>query len=629
MTRRLPLHVAISLALALLVTLLYFRVAHFPFIQVDDTEYVIENQAVHRGLTAGNLAWAFTTFDNANWHPLTWLSYMADVSLFGVNPGGHHLVNLLFHLANTLLLFDLFRRLTGKIWESGLVAALFAVHPLHVESVVWIAERKDVLSTFFFFATMRVYLRYAAFPGAAGYAAVLGSFALGLLSKPMLVTLPFCLLLIDYWPLERLTVASARRLLLEKVPLFALSAAGSVLTILAQREGAAIGSLVHFPFGIRVGNAVVAYVDYLSKAIVPVGLSVFYPHPMGTLSPVRVAVSGILLATMTVLAVVAGRKRRWLAVGWFWYIGTLVPVIGLVQVGTQAMADRYTYIPLVGFFLILAWGGSELAGRLRMPHRMVAGGVLAWILALCACTWNQVAYWRGVGPLFARAVEVTEGNAFAHTVLGAAAFEQGSDNAAIRHLEEALRIHPDFPDAHLNLGLVYERQGKLGAAEAQLREAVRLFPDDAKANFNLWRVLRKLGRAEEPPSRWPEPDGRSGKGAAEHDRAGLYLAGLGKFEEAAEQFRQALRANPDDADASYNLGLAYVKLGRDAESVPWFERAVKHDARDVAARFSLASVYYRLGRIPESVREYEALSRLNPGDNEVRARLRAIRQRNR
>lgn len=615
------------IAVVALEMILYGRVAHFPFIEVDDLEYVMKNPAVHRGLTADTVRWAFTSFESANWHPLTWLSYMLDVSLFGVNPGGHHLVNLLFHIANGCLLFGLLRRMTGKGWESVLVAALFAIHPLHVESVVWIAERKDVLSTFFWFLTMRLYVEYARAPGPGRYTAVIAAFALGLLSKPMLVTLPFCLLLLDWWPLERLDAGSAKRLAVEKAPMFLMSVAASAVTVLAQRAGEAVASLDHFPLWTRVGNALVSYVRYLAKAAYPVRLSVFYPHPMDSLSLPLVAASFLLLAAVTAAAVVLARKRRWLAVGWFWYLGTLVPVIGIIQVGTQAMADRYTYIPLIGPFIAAAWGASELAARRNVSPRIVGILAAAWIVSLSAVTWRQIGYWRGVVPLFSRAVEVTGPNAFAQTVLGAAAYEAGDDNTATRHLAEALKIRSDFPDAHLNMGLVLMRQGKLDEAETQLREAVRLFPDDSKASINLWILLRRKGRVAEATGQMEAMETRDSKWAEEYHGTGLFLAGQGKFEEAAVQFEQALRVMPDHPDAAYNLGLAYEKLGRDSEALGPFERAVKRNGRDTAARYSLAALYYRLGRIDESIREYETLLKLNPADEVAAARLRTIRQR--
>lgn len=627
MTRRgAATHVLVALALAAAVLVLFGRVGHYPFNPVDDSEYVIENERVHRGLTLSNVAWAFTTFDNANWHPLTWISYMADVSLFGVNPGGHHLVNLLFHLVGTLLLFDMFRRMTRRTWESGLVAALFAVHPLHVESVAWIAERKDVLSTVFWFLTMRAYHRYVESPGPWRYAATVASFALGLLAKPMLVTLPFCLLLLDHWPLGRFPAVPLRRLVAEKLPLFVLSAAASAVTVAAQGDAAAIGSLTHFPLWARIGNAAVSYGDYLSKALVPVGLAVFYPHPMASLSIAKAVVSGFVLLVVTGAAIREFRRRGWFAVGWFWYLGTLVPVIGLVQVGTQGMADRYTYVPLVGFFVILAWGGREIVDRARIPAPAVAAVAASWLLALSACAWNQLTYWRGVVPLFTRALEVTRENAFAHTILGAAAYEAGDDAEATRQLGEALRIHPEFPDAHLNLGLVLERQGRFAEAESHMREAVRLFPDDAKANYNLWLLLRKMGRTGEAARQLAASGARGEKGAAEHNSAGRQLAQLGSFEEAAEQFREALRLNPEEPDAAYNLGLAYVKLGKDEAALEPLERAVAQDPRDKAARFTLAALYYRLGRIGDSVRQYETLLEQDPADETVRARLRRIRE---
>jgi len=381
----------IYLALALVTFVAFVQVGHNDFINYDDAEYVTENEKVQKGLNIESFVWAFTTGHASNWHPLTWLSHMLDCQLYGLSPAGHHLTNLFLHLLNTLLLFGVLKTMTRAVWPSAFAAVLFAVHPLHVESVAWIAERKDVLSAFFWMLTMAAYLRYTKHPCIVRYLPVVFAFALGLMTKPMLVTLPFVLLLLDYWPLKRLQFGrinipesqSHKRLILEKIPLFTLAAISSVITCIVQQSGGAMGGNEVLTVGVRLANALVSYVGYIHKMIYPKGLAVLYPHPLDGVGLWQPVVSFIILAVISAGVIFASRKRRYLATGWFWYLGTLIPVIGLVQVGSQAMADRYTYLPSIGIFIILAWGIPELLARWRC--RKVIPAVLAGIV-LVACS---------------------------------------------------------------------------------------------------------------------------------------------------------------------------------------------------------------------------------------------------
>ncbi len=537
-TRRLPVHYAIAAALAGMVAVLYWKVGGYPFMEYDDQLYVTANPVVRQGLTLSGIRWAFTTFSASNWHPLTWISHMADVSLFGMEAGGPHVVNLLFHLANTLLLFHILRRMTGKAWESGLVAALFAIHPLHVESVAWVSERKDVLSTFFWMLSLWAYARYSERAGVMRYLPIPMFMALGLMAKPMLVTLPFVLLLLDYWPLRRFgPSARPSRLLLEKVPLLLLSAFSCVVSLMAQ-EGA-INTLGEAPVWVRVGNALLAYAGYLGKTVWPRGLAVFYPHPAFSVSLPLAGAAALLLVIATVVAVRYARRCPYLPVGWFWFLGTLVPVIGLVQVGGQAMADRYAYVPLVGIFMIAAWGLADLKERWEIPSVLTATAAGGCLAALMACAWFQVGYWSGTDSLFSRALEVTSGNYFAHEALGNKAAREERLDEALTHLLEVVRIKPDSPETFFNIGRILERQGKNDEAIARFREALRLRPGYGEA----------------------------------HSRLGALLAGQGNVDEGMAHIQEALRIRPGDPEANYTMGMILERQGRSDEAKGHYRKA--------------------------------------------------------
>jgi tetratricopeptide (TPR) repeat protein len=496
-------------ALLLLFTAgLYWPVRDFRFSVYDDQPYIVWNAHVRTGLSWGNAAWAFTTFHEANWHPMTWLSHMADVEAYGLDPGGHHLTNLAFHLANTGMLFALLTALTGALWRSALVAALFAVHPLHVESVAWVAERKDVLSTFLLVATLGAYLRHARRPGSGRLAVVALVFGIGLLAKPMLVTLPFALLLLDWWPLGRVARGSVppasrpvahqwRALVFEKLPLFALAAASCVVTVLAQRRGGALQSIAVIPAGQRLANALVSYSAYLVKTAWPSGLGAMYPLAPGGPPLWKTAASAAALGAIS-WAVVRGRNSRPAAVtGWLWYLGTLVPVIGVVQVGSQARADRYTYVPLIGVFIAVAWVlGDTLSAR---PQAAVRGRIAVCIVlaGLAATAREQLGYWRDATTLNQRTLAVT-GSAWDALMRSAAMHEAHGDLAAAEAAyRRVLEISPDHPVALNNLGLVLVGRGRQEEGIASIRAAIRARPDYAEAFYNLGALLLNQGRLRE------------------------------------------------------------------------------------------------------------------------------------
>lgn len=494
---RTKVHLLLAFLLVVATAVAYWQVLVSDFVLYDDDVYVMRNPIVQEGLTLSGIRWALGTKFNANWHPLTWMSHMAVCQLFGLNASSHHAVNLLLHVLSTLLLFSVLRRMTRSDYRSAFVAALFAIHPLHVESVAWVSERKDVLSTFFWFLTMWAYVRYVESPSVRRQMIVIAAYALGIMAKPMLVTLPFVLLLLDYWPLRRLgkkaTKAADKQttvfdLVWEKVPLFGIAAMSCVMTYQAQQIGGAVASKDLLPLSIRLANALVAYIAYITKTIWPAKLAVFYPHPVDTLPHWQVAGSAILLTVISVAVVFVAKNRPYLTVGWLWYVGTLVPVIGLVQVGEQAMADRYTYIPLVGLFIAVTWAIGDLltvtvdpntnaasdSSRIRRSVRLatvvVGVGIIA---ALMVRTWIQVGYWRNSLSLFAHAVEVTENNYAMHAKLGMALAAENRTDEAIAEYRKAIRARPDFGIAHHNLAVLLYETGQYAEAwkEVHLAEA--------------------------------------------------------------------------------------------------------------------------------------------------------------
>ncbi len=496
----------VCLFLVIVTLAVYWQVGNHSFVNYDDNLYVYENPYVQAGLTIENIMWAFIATYAKNWHPLTWLSHMLDCQLYGINPGWHHLTNVILHIVNTLLLFLVLRKMTGAFWQSGFVAALFALHPLHVESVAWVSERKDVLSTFFWMLTMWSYAWYVQRPGYVErpgnnrYYLVLLFFFMGLMAKPMLVTLPFVLLLLDYWPLNRFQHGQsggisdseqrwlALRLIWEKVPLLLLAAASSVMTFLAQQSGGALRSLNVVPLTVRVSNAIVSYVSYIGKMIWPRKLAVLYPHP-GMLPGWQVAGACLLLVFISFLAVRNVRRYPYFAVGWFWYVGTLVPVIGLVQVGEQALADRYTYVPLIGLFIIIAWTVPDLLARWRYRNAGLATIAALLLLILMATTRSQVKYWANSTMLFEHALDVTADNHVAHNHLGLLLLKEGRVNEAFIRFSEAVRIKPEYAYAHNNLGLVLKEEGSLEKAICHFREALRINPNLVVAQKNLRKAL--------------------------------------------------------------------------------------------------------------------------------------------
>ncbi len=577
---------SIYFALAVSALLVFWQVRNSDFVYYDDDDYVSANPHVLNGFSPSNLAWAFTTNLSSHWHPLTWFSLMLDCQLFGPNAGRIHLINLLLHIANTLLLFIVLKKMTGALWQSAFVAALFALHPLHVESVAWIAERKDVLSTFFWLLAMLAYAQYVKKPDAARYLLVLLIFALGLMAKPMLVTLPFVLLLLDYWPLERIGRFSRQifyRLVLEKVPFFALSVISSIITFLVMRSGGTVSDI--FSLNSRIANAFLSYAEYISKMFWPCNLAVFYPFNAGSISFGQAAICALLLLVISIFVIRFGRNQKYLPMGWFWFVGTLAPVIGIVQVGRQAYADRYTYIPYIGLFIMLAWGLPQLLSKLlsaspvKSPQRKIALGLPMVIVltTLGICAYQQTSYWKNSVTLFSHALAVTQNNYVAYNNLGIAYVDLGRWPEAIDNCKQAINIKPNLAEAHANLGIAYAALGRLPEAIDAYKQAINIKPDFAKAYYNLGVAYGELDRSTE----------------------------------AIEAFKQAILIKSDYAKAYLNLGVAYGKLGRLPEAIEAFKQAIKLKPDYVEAHKNLGTAYLAIGNKNSAMAEFNILKSLN------------------
>jgi tetratricopeptide (TPR) repeat protein len=609
-------------ALLMAVTIaLYWPTTGHDFISFDDGEYIFANPHVQSGLSWQGVRWAFLYPVSCNWHPLTVLSHMLDCQMFGCRPWGHHLTSVLLHAFNAVLVFALLRQMTGATLRSLFVAALFAVHPLRVESVAWVAERKDLLCGFFSVLTLIFYVRYARkrleterreakAPEAAApvtrpytldYWLALFCFALGLMSKPMLVTWPFVLLLLDYWPLGRMPkpeggmkTEEGRRqkgdsssfILREKLPFFLLAACSSAVTFAVQRQGGAFRAVQDLPIGMRCGNALITYFRYLAKLLWPTDLAVYYPHP-GHWPLGMVLLAGALMLGVSALVLVQRRQAPFLLMGWLWYCGTLVPVIGLVQVGGQAMADRYTYLPTLGVLILAVWEAYELTRHWR--YHVVAlpvAGVAAIVLCF-ALTRQQLEHWRNSEALFRHALEVTQNNYLAHNSLGTALDAKGQVDEAISHYREALRLKPNYPEAHYNLGNELAKQGNINEAIRHYQEAIRLKPDYAEPRYNL----------------------------------GLVLARKGQTDEAIRQFQAAVRVKPDYADARFNLALLLAMRGQTHEAISEFQAAIRLRPGDADAHNYLGLTLASEGQLDKAISQYQEAIRLKPDYAEARNNL--------
>ncbi len=579
--------------------LVFWQVRNFGFVNYDDSDYIYENPHFSNGLNSNDVVWAFTTPNIGNWLPLTWLSFMLDSQLFGLAPGRMHLVNLLLHIANTLLLFAVIKRVTGSLWRSAFVAAAFALHPMHVESVAWIIERKDVLSTFFFMLTIAAYVGYVRGGGLIRYLLTILLFVLGLLAKPMLVMLPLVLLLLDYWPLNRFTaefaetaekkykkspaksVVSAVKspvwLIAEKVPFFAIAAIWSVITFLAQRGSGSVSGINAIPLAYRIANSFLSYARYIGKMFWPQNLSVFYPLDIVRIPLWQIALCVLLVLVITIFAVRFGRKQRYFPVGWFWFVGTLIPVIGLVQSGAQGYADRYTYIPYIGLFIVIAWGLPELLSKWR--YRNIALGMAAVIVLTVSgvCAYKQTGYWKNSVTLFTHAIEVTQNNSIAHDCLGNYLRDNGKTDLAIEHYKKAIQFNQYNSMALNNLGYIMSDRGDANKAIEYFQQAIKIDPAYADAHYNL----------------------------------GVTYGALGRRQDAIEAYKQAIKIKLDYPNAHFNLGFAYYQLGRYQDAIESYKRAIRIKPDMAMAHYALGVAYSVTGNKNSALEEYKILKTLD------------------
>jgi tetratricopeptide (TPR) repeat protein len=635
----------VSVLLAVIVGLAFGRALGNDFVGYDDQSYVVLNPRVTNGLTVDGIQWAFTHVHASNWHPLTMISHMLDCQLYGLQPWGHHLTSILLHAATAILLFLALRELTGNLWPAVLVAAVFAVHPLRVESVAWVSERKDVLSGVFFMLTLWAYARYARGNGARSfwYITVVVLFALGLMCKPTLVTVPFVLLLLDYWPLGRsqsspflgrgITRETWSRLIFEKLPLFVLSAAFCVATLLAQKQ--ALDASLKPPLAERVGNALVSYAVYLGQMIWPARLAVLYPYPEGNLKAAHVILALLLLLSISAAVFVWRRKYPFLLTGWLWYLGMLVPMIGIVQVGSQGRADRYTYLPQIGLYLLVAWGAMELFHQWRRSRVILAGAGLLIITALITRSYFQTSYWQDTETLWKHATATTSNNYIASNNLAQFLFQSGRFDEAIAECQKALKIKPDFAAAHNNLGaaLVENKRGDNGArrqngavdeAIVHYRRALQINPDFAQAHSNLGTALLLKGQVDEAIAHYQKAVEIDPNFAEARYSLGNALLAEGRYSESIANYEAALRIRPDYFEAHYNLGRVLATIGRTDEALKEFNEALRANGDSAKVHCALGSLLGRMGHREEAVAHLAEALRLKPDYEYAKQQLREL-----
>ena len=629
----------VGLALVAMVWVIYYRVGGFQFLNFDDREYVPQNPVVLGGLSWQGVRWAFTTFWESNWHPVTWLSHMADVSLFGPGARAPHLVNVAFHSANAVLLFLLLRSMTGSTWRSALVAALFAVHPQRVESVAWVAERKDLLSTCFTLLTLRAYVAHARSGRGRDLAVAAGCYALALMSKPMPVSLPILLLLLDRWPLNRLPAPSWAALwaqVKEKGVFVAMAGASCVLTLMAQQQ--AMATLTALPFPMRLGNTLWAYLRYLGYACWPRHLIPFYPFPTPGAIVHMLVPSALMLGACTWFAVAQRARRPYLLVGWFWFLASLLPVIGLVQVGGQAMADRYTYLPLLGPLVILVWGGAELAAAWKVPPRLAALACAPVLAALMVAAWVQVGWWYSTETLFRRSLAIDPGNPVALMTLGLEVAAQGHVRESVRFYQEAVKLNPAFFPAQDALGETLYALGNHPASLAAFAKALQYKPDDTTALNRAAELLARQGKLEESvgcyrrflalePQRFKRTlDLRGELALSIQARVAMtfVLKKLGWTREAVQVLAEGLRQDPSNPSMLLNLGLLLEAQGRSAEAVEPLARCALRTPNVASVQLHLGRNLARTGRFREARAALERAQALAPADPEAARELKAL-----
>jgi len=610
------------LGLATVTLAVFWQVHNFEFTNYDDNLYVTENKHISSGLKWENIVWVFTNTHVGNWHPLTGLSHILDCQLFGLNPGRHHLVNLLFHIVNTLLLFAFLKLITGKLWQSAFIAALFAIHPLHVESVAWISERKDVLSTLFWIFTIWAYFHYTEKRGVAWYIIALAFFALGLMAKPMLVTLPFLLLLIDYWPLNRLEISNRSQIyhrVYEKIPFFILAAISSVITFAVQKNAGVVSKIEALPLKMRIANAIISYWKYIEKMFWPANLAAFYPYAEDKLHSWQVLPLAVLLIIITTCVVRLGARHKYLPVGWFWFLGTLVPVIGIIQAGSQAMADRYTYVPLIGLFIIIGWGLPEILKSWRYRKIIFISFALVSLSALAICAWIQTSHWKNTISLFKHALRVTSGNYIAYIQMGNAYFTAGEIDHAISAYSKAIEINPQEPWPYYNRGNVYISRGLYDAAIFDYSKAIEINPSDAdfylargiaySSKGEMDRALADYDKAIEINPKYAE---------AYYNRGTIYLHVTEQFDLAIADYNKAIEINPKYADAYNNRGTAYYRKDQIDRAISDYNKAIEINPEYAEAYNNRGSAYSQGQKnFDAAISDYNKAIEINPGLTEA------------
>ena len=621
------------LFLVVITLAVYWPVQNYDFVNFDDDLYVTENPHTQEGLTQKSVSWAFSFSEKEGtyWQPVTWLSHALDCQLYGLQPGKHHLTGLMFHLANSLLLFMVFKWMTGAFWRSAFVAALFAIHPINVDSVAWVAERKNVVSTFFWMLTMLAYVYYTKKPTLGRYLLTFSMYVLGLLTKPMLVTLPFALLLLDYWPLKRLLYGQPSRkkrggrtktampefkrfppfqLIVEKIPFFILTGLSIGLSSLSVQEKGPLASLV--PMDLRIANALVSYVKYIGNMIWPQGLTVFYPYPR--MVPAWETIGAVLLLLcVSAMAVRSIERAPYFIIGWLWFLGTLFPVLGLVQVGLwPAMADRFAYVPLIGLFVVFAWGVPQICQNRRYHKIWLSASVAFLPLILITVTWKQVGYWENSISLFEHNLRFTSNNHIAHNNLGVALDRQDRTKEAIEHYLQALRISPDYVKTYYNFGVALNKQGRTKEAIEHYLQAIRIKPDFDKAHNNLGVALDKQGRTKEAIEHYLQALRINPDYSEVHSNLGVALDKQGRTDEAIKHYLQALRINPDYVEVHSNLGLALDKQGRTDEAIKHYLQALRINPDYVEAHNNLSVALNKQNRTDEAIKHYLQALRIEP-----------------
>jgi len=629
----------ICIFLAVSVFALYWPVHNHDFIRYDDDTYITLNRNVHSGINCKNICWAFTKYHSNNWHPVTWISHMLDCKIFGLNAGAHHLVNVFFHIINTLLLFIVFKRMTKALWISAFIAAVFGLHPLHTESVAWIAERKDVLSTFFWLLTMLAYFYYTKKRNVQRYLLTLVLFVLGLMAKPMLVTLPFVLLLLDYWPLERMRFSKSKQipintkvnnvieqkpisyLFLEKIPFFIFAFLSSIVTFIVQRNSGAVKTIDSIDITSRIGNAFVSYIGYISKVFWPSKLAILYPYPLNGLPVIKVIICALALVGITAFVILLSRRRKYFVTGWFWYIVTLIPVIGLVQVGMQSMADRYTYIPMTGLLIIIAYGISELIKNRKYRNTVLSVLSIAILFSMFVKTSMQLKYWQNSQTLFERTLEVTQNNYIIENNYANYLCANGQIEQAIAHLNKSLAIKPDSGEAHNNLANIFNSQGNIDKAIEHYKISIKFEPDSPQAHHNFAIALTKKNMIDQAINEYNIALHLDPSNVESLSNLGFLMAQKGNYKEAFDYYRKVFTIDPCHILTHCRYGYDLAQQGHIDEAIAEYCLVLKAQPDDVEMHCNLGFLLECKNQIPKAIELYRAALHYEPDNERARTLL--------